>query len=62
MQIQNKHPKLHYMLCLGAGLRRQTADILRDGLTEEMRAKLELLLASQRQGQSESPGSGEKDG
>ncbi len=43
MRIQNKHPELHYMLCLGAGLRRANGDILRDDLPDVMRSRLEQL-------------------
>lgn len=46
MQMQNKYKHLHYLLCLGAGLRRANSDILADDLPEDMKARLGQLLAA----------------
>jgi hypothetical protein len=43
MQIQNKYKHLHYLVCLGSGLRKANADIVGDALPDEMQAQLERL-------------------
>ncbi len=43
MQMQSKYKNLHYLLCLGAGFRRESSDILADDLPEDMKARLDQL-------------------
>lgn len=43
MKIQNSYKHLHYLLCLGAGLRRRSSDIVNDALPQEMRFLLDRL-------------------
>ena len=43
MQIQNKYKHLHYLVCLGSGLRKATADITQDALPEQIQEQLRRL-------------------
>jgi hypothetical protein len=54
MRLQNKHPELHYMLCLGSELRRDGCDIVRGPLPDDMRERLKAL---EKQSQQEAAGS-----
>lgn len=46
MKIQNTYKHLHYLLCLGSGLRRTSSDIVNDNLPVKMRALLEQMPAN----------------
>ena len=43
MQIQNKYKHLHFMLCLGSGLRKASSDITQDALPEQILDQLRRL-------------------
>jgi len=43
MQIQNKYKHLHYLVCLGSGMRKASNDIVGDELPGEMQARLMRL-------------------
>lgn len=43
MQIQNKYNHLHYLICLGGGLRKANADITHDALPKQMQDQLKRL-------------------
>lgn len=43
MQMQNKYKHLHYLVCLGSGLRKANSDITTDALPDEMQVQLRRL-------------------
>lgn len=43
MQMQNKNKHLHYLVCLGSGLRKANSDITSDALPEQMQMQLRRL-------------------
>lgn len=46
MHIHNKHKHLHYLVCLGRGLRNANADITRDALPEKIQDQLDRLASA----------------